>query len=78
MADNDFELHQLLQEMVPPAVQELVELAGRSDADRELRLEALTRLRELQATGLLDRLPLDLRTKIDSLLHPEVDPDALG
>jgi hypothetical protein len=73
---EDFELHQALQEMAPAAVRKLVELGAGSGGDRELRDEALMRLRGMRASGLFDRLPLDLRREAGDLLRDEVGPDA--
>ena len=66
--DDDFELHQALQEMAPAAVRKLVELGGASNINEDLRVEALARLRELHMSGAFERLPLDLRDEADRLL----------
>ena len=69
MPDDDFELHQALQEMAPTAVRKLVELARRgSNVNEELRVEAMTRLRQMQTSGVFERLSVDLRREADSLL----------
>jgi hypothetical protein len=73
-ASDDFELHQVLQEMAPAAIRKLAELAG-SDGDGELRVEALERLREMEASGLFDQLPPELRREAEDLVSNGEPPD---
>jgi hypothetical protein len=69
LADDDFELHQALQDVAPAAVHRLLELVGNMDADEEIRSEALERLRQIQTSGLFEELPVRLRHQADKLLE---------
>jgi hypothetical protein len=67
-ANDDFELHHVLEDVAPAAVRALVELAAANDVGAEKRAEALRRLRWMRTADLFDRLPLDLRREADRLL----------
>jgi hypothetical protein len=72
---DDFELHQVLLEMAPAAVCKLIELGRGSNVNEELRAEALARLGQMQASGLFEGLPLDVRRDAEILLDAEVRHD---
>ncbi len=69
MASDDFELHRALEEMAPAAVRTLVDLATNPAVSAEMREEALVRLRQIAASGLIEQVPGDLRRQVTRLLE---------
>jgi hypothetical protein len=67
--DEDFEFHAALEAVAPAAVRTLIALARRPHEESEVREEAIRRLRQLRASGLLDGLPIDLRRRAERLLR---------
>jgi hypothetical protein len=66
---RDFELHRALEDVAPAAVRTLVDLATKAGLSGAMRDEAIARLRQMEAAGLTEGLPQDLRDRVDRILR---------
>ena len=65
--DEDFEFHSVLEAVAPAAVRTLIDLS-RPESGGSMREEAVRRLRQMQISGLLAGIPLDLRREAEAVL----------